>query len=255
MTDEPVINFRDRPRRPRPPGPAGNGDGATAKRLKLLRAGFSPLPLYGKEPPIYGKNNSTKGLTGWTDLGPITPEMIDMWAKTWPDATGTGVIAKDTPAIDLDILIEPAAIAAEAMVRERYEELGYFLVRIGLAPKRLIPFRTDEPFKSFAVKLLPPDAKPGDKPVKTIELLANGSQFACFGPHPITQKPYRWHPVEPGQIKREDLPYIREAEAQKLVDDIVEMLIRDFGYRRRAPALYGGRRRNSSAGNSLIGTL
>jgi hypothetical protein len=114
-------------------------------------------------------------LTGWTNLGPVTPEMIDMWAKTWPDATGTGVIAKDTPAIDLDILIEPAAIAE---VRERFEELGYFLVRIGLAPKRLIPFRTDEPFKSIEIKLLPPDAKPGDEPVKTIELLANGRQFA-----------------------------------------------------------------------------
>jgi hypothetical protein len=219
----------------RPNGDAEAPPTPTAQRLKLISAGFSPLPLYGKEPPIYGKNNSTKGLANWTNLGSVTLEMVEMWGKTWPDATGTGVLAKDTPAIDLDILIEPAAEAAEALVRERYEELGYFLVRIGLAPKRLIPFRTDEPFKSIEVKLLPPDAKPGDEPVKIIELLANGRQYACFGPHPITQKPYSWHPAEPGQIKREDLPYIREAEAQKLVDDIVEMLIRDFGYRRKEP--------------------
>jgi hypothetical protein len=41
-------------------------------RLRLLRAGYTPLPLYGKEPPIYGKNNSRGGLGGWQKLQRLT---------------------------------------------------------------------------------------------------------------------------------------------------------------------------------------
>ena len=33
---------------------------------------------------------------------------------------------------------------------------------------------------------------------------------------------------------REDLPYIREAEARALVDELAEMLVADFGYVRAA---------------------
>ena len=33
-----------------------------ALRLTLLRTGYVPLPLFGKVPPAYGKNNSRKGL-------------------------------------------------------------------------------------------------------------------------------------------------------------------------------------------------
>src|SRR5262249_47567469 len=37
---------------------------------------------------------------------------------------------------------------------------------------------------------------------------------------------------EPGQIKLEELPYIREEEANALVEAIVAILIRDHGYKR-----------------------
>jgi hypothetical protein len=33
-----------------------------ALRLALLRGGYVPIPLYGKTPPVYGKNNARKGL-------------------------------------------------------------------------------------------------------------------------------------------------------------------------------------------------
>ena len=33
-----------------------------ALRLTLLRGGYLPIPLYGKVPPAYGKNNKRKGL-------------------------------------------------------------------------------------------------------------------------------------------------------------------------------------------------
>jgi hypothetical protein len=200
-------------------------DGPTETRLQLLRAGYSPLPLFGKEPPN-GKNNSRRGLNGWTKLGQITPQMIAEWARTWPDAANTGVLTADMPTLDIDIHIERAAVAAENLARGRFEELGYFPVRIGKPPKRAIPFRTDEPFKKITADLIAPNGK-GER----IEFLANGQQVVVNGIHPDTQRPYEWHGGEPGQIPRADLPYIRESEARKLVEDIVELLVRDFGYR------------------------
>ena len=51
------------------------------------------------------------------------------------------------------------------------------------------------------------------------------------GIHPDTHRPYDWNGAAPGKIARQDLPYIHEAEAQALIDDAVELLCRDFGYR------------------------
>jgi len=179
-------------------------------------------------PPAYGKNNPHKGLAGWQNLTSVTDEMIDMWARTWPDAVNTGVLTRNVPALDLDILNEEAARACEDLVRERYEDAGYILVRIGLPPKRAIPFRSEEPFDKIVVSLIAPNGSEGQK----IEFLGNGQQVVVAGIHPETKQPYRWHGGEPSAVKRDDLPYTREAEAQKLVEDLVELLVRDFGYKR-----------------------
>jgi hypothetical protein len=52
------------------------------------------MPLYGKEPPIYGKNNKRGGLKKWQELHEVTAEQIEMWGKTWPDAVNTGASAR-----------------------------------------------------------------------------------------------------------------------------------------------------------------
>src|SRR5262249_36973768 len=90
-----------------------------AFRCKLATAGYCPLPLYGKTPPVYGKNNSRRGFDGWQKLNGVTRELIGMWARTWPDAVNTGVLTRNMPALDIDILNEAAAVAAEELVRER----------------------------------------------------------------------------------------------------------------------------------------
>ena len=115
-------------------------------RTNLLRAGYTPIPLYGKAPPVYGKNNSRKGLGGWQNLEDVSPEQLEMWARTWPDALNTGILTRAVPTFDADILNEDAARAVEDLVREHYEERGHILVRIGRPPKRAFLFRTEEPF-------------------------------------------------------------------------------------------------------------
>jgi hypothetical protein len=116
-------------------------------------------------------------------------------------------------------------------VRERCEtDRGHVLVRIGRAPKRAIPFRTDAPFKKITANLIAVGGSEGQK----IELLADGQQVVAFGIHPDTDKPYCWFGGEPGKIARDELPYISEAQAHQLVDDIVELLTREHSYRRAA---------------------
>jgi hypothetical protein len=146
---------------------------------------------------------------------------------TWPDALNTGCLTKHVPVLDIDLLNEEAARAIEDYVREHFEERGRVLSRIGKPPKRAIPFHTDIPFDKVVANVVAPNGAQ-----EKVEFLANGQQVVVAGIHPDTHQPYRWHGGEPGEIAREALPYIREEEAQKLVDEIVELLIRDFNYSR-----------------------
>src|SRR5262245_34352123 len=152
-----------------------------------------------------------------------------MWSRTWPDARNTGCLTRLMPALDLDILNEAAVLTIEDHVRERFEERGHVLVRVGRPPKRAVLFRTIEPFPKILANVVAPNGQ-----AEKVEFLGDGQQLACFGTHPETKQLYRWHGGEPGQIKLEDLPYIREEEAQALVNDVVEILTRDFGYVRAA---------------------
>src|SRR5262249_22492 len=107
---------------------------AQALRHQLRAAGFCSIPLYGKEPPTVKNNNKRKPMNGWQTLQEVTPEMINMWSKVWPDSDNTGVLTFNMPTLDADILNEGAARAIEDYVRERFEERGYILVRIGKPP-------------------------------------------------------------------------------------------------------------------------
>ncbi len=188
----------------------------TERRLLLVRAGFTPVPLHGKIPP----------LQSWQTLADVTPEQIGMWAKSWPDARNTGALTARMPAFDVDIVNEDAARAVEDLVRERYADAGVLMTRIGRAPKRAFLFRADEVFDKIEVSLIDRGGKQGEK----IEFLADGQQVVLFGVHPDTRRPYRWHGGKPGEIKLNDLPSIRQDEAQALIETAAELLVRDFGY-------------------------
>jgi hypothetical protein len=159
---------------------------AQALRHQLRNAGYSPIPLYGKEPPRYGKNNSKKGLRQWEELHDVTAEQIDLWTKIWPDAINTGVLTFRMPTLDIDILNEDAVRTIEDHVREHYEENGHILPRIGRPPKRAIPFRTEEPFKKIVVNLITTNGEEGQK----IEFLGNWLSVArCFSSGATARSP------------------------------------------------------------------
>jgi hypothetical protein len=202
-------------------------DDATACRLAIVRHGYTPLCLYGKEPPQFGKHNAARGLAGWQHLANVTSSQIYMWARVWPDALNTGILTALTPALDLDLLNELAAIDAEDLVRKRFEEHGRILVRIGKLPKRAILFRADEPFPKIEAAVTRPSHEGlGEK----LELLCNRQQLVVHGIHPETGKPYAWFGGSPWMIARDELPIIDAEQARQLIADIVDLLHREYAY-------------------------
>jgi hypothetical protein len=187
-------------------------------RNSLRCAGYSPIPVSGKRPVI----------ESWEQKLDTNRAEIALWGKLFPDASNTGILTRSTPCIDIDILNPEAAEAIEELARERFEERGFFLVRIGRAPKRAVLLRTDKPFKKIARSLVSPCSS--EVGPEKIELLADGQQVVAFGVHPDTGKPYSWHGGEPGKIKWEDLPYVSADEAQKFVEDAQQLLVSEFGY-------------------------
>jgi len=188
---------------------------ATACRKRLLSAGFLPLPVNGKAPPI----------AGWQDIA-ATNKIIDTWEKKYSDATNSGILTRTTPAIDVDIMLPDAADAVEALAREHFEERGCILVRFGKAPKRMILLRTDEPFKKILRIFIAPDGTE-----QQIEIMADGQQVVVFGTHKETKRPYSWHGGKPGETSREDLPYVRESDMLAFLDTAAELLIKEFGFK------------------------
>jgi hypothetical protein len=202
-------------------------------RQALADRGFTPIPVIGKAPPF----------KSWQKIENVSRSMLEAWGRNWPRATNTGILTRLTPTIDIDILNEPAAIAAEELARERFEERGYILPRIGKSPKRAIPFRTLDPFAKITVNLVTAGGGTGEK----IEFMCDGQQIVAAGIHPDTGKPYVWPLGNPTDIAHDDLPYISQAEAKQLVDDIVELLCRDFGYSRAAERPSKARKANGQA--------
>jgi putative DNA primase/helicase len=207
-------------------------DTVTDLRLKLRAAGFSPTPVNGK----------AAVLNGWQNKHDVNNDEIKLWDNLFPHASGTGILTQHTPVFDIDISNEEAAEAVEHLARERFEEAGRVLVRVGRPPKRAIPFRSDAAFKKISISLI---AANGDTSQK-LELLAAGQQLVAFGIHPETQLPYQWHGGEPGEIKREELPEIDEATARQLLEDAAELLIREFGYQRLPARPHKGNGANSA---------
>jgi hypothetical protein len=202
-------------------------DDATAVRIALAHNGYTPLPLFFKEPPIFGRNNQRKGLSGWQRLVNVTHAQILSWQQTWPSAVNSGILTAPNPALDADILNEQAAVAVENLVRDRFEERhGYVLVRIGQAPKRAILFCAHEPFPKISVALTRPGYEGlGEK----LEFLCDRQQLAAHGQHPSGVE-YRWFGGAPWTIPRDELPVINATEARQLISDIVDLLVREHGY-------------------------
>jgi hypothetical protein len=200
----------------------------TEIRHAMYQHGFAIIPVTGKNPAI----------DGWQNISANT-ELIDLWPKSYPFHKNTGVLTRDTPCIDIDIMNAEASDAVESLLRSRFEEHGMISARIGMSPKRAFLFRTDKPFAKLTLKLIAPNGK-GEK----IEILGDGGQVVVHGIHPDTKKPYEWMNGTPWEdIRAQDLPYMDETIAREFLRDAAELLTTEYGYKLQAepkPSANGG---------------
>jgi hypothetical protein len=183
-------------------------DRITTYRKQLLACGYWPVPANGKR----------INLSDWQNIR-ATPAIIETWAITRADHLNTGVLCRDTPFVDIDVTVEEVAEEIEALFEREIENSA---VRIGLPPKRAIPFRTDTPFKKIATQFKAPNGL-----VHKVEVLGDGQQIVVDGIHPDTKKPYHWHGAPPGpKLKREDLPLMTAKTAAAFVAAAAEIMRR-----------------------------
>lgn len=195
-------------------------NGFLATAATLVRGGYSVIPLgYAEKRPTGD---------GWVDTI-TTLESL----RSWPERGNIGVLTARTPAVDLDI--------KDAEFCERFElwvlkQVGDAPVRVGLAPKRLLVFRTLEPFRKVQSRAWI-DAK-GE--THRVEVLGQGQQFVAFGVHPDTRKPYRWITEEdPRTLAVDDLPLIDRDAAATIVAEF-ERRAEAAGWKPKGPKQLAG---------------
>jgi hypothetical protein len=218
LQDAPPVAPSDTPiQAPRRRVSASNPDAVTDFRLAMWRGGYSPLPCSGKRP----------AMNEWQRRHDTNEAEILLWDKVWPYDRNTGCLTRNTPTLDVDIADRNACRAVFEHIKGHFEGRGLVLCRSGNVPKFTVPFRTSTPFKKFEAKLIAPSGK------MKLEFLGDGQQFVVAGIHPDTGAEYRWWPADrnPSTVARGALPNIDEERARTLVDDLVELLIRDFGFK------------------------
>jgi hypothetical protein len=142
----------------------------------LIDNGYSIIPIaVGKKAPGFDNWSSAKS----------TKAQLQEWIESGHRYSGVGILTKRTPTVDIDVRNEEIALEAEAKAREIF---GDGPVRIGMAPKRLMMFRTDSPFRKMRSTKYQDEW--GD--LHQIEILCDGQQFVAYHTHPDTGKPYVW---------------------------------------------------------------
>lgn len=175
------------------------------KAVSLVENGYAILPIQsGEKRPTFN---------GWRQYQ-ATVERIE---REWQGNGNIGILTDRTPAIDIDIKDEAMALEMERVVLDL---LGDAPVRVGMAPKRLLVFRTNTPFRKVDSGFFT-DAEGVQHKV---EVLGEGQQFVAFGIHPDTRKPYRWVSLEsPGDdLHAEDLPLLTADDARTVVEAFIQ---------------------------------
>lgn len=171
---------------------------------KLIDQGYTVVPIQqGKKAP---------GFDGWQKSKPSKATVAE-WLKSGFKNAGVGILTKFTCAIDIDCLDEDAAQHFETRALEL---LGTAPIRFGMAPKRLLLYRTVEPFR----KLLSGVYEDEWSQRQQIEVLADGQQFVAFHIHPVTGKPYYWaDDRSPLTVRATDLTEITQAQIETLLEE------------------------------------
>jgi len=179
---------------------------------ELHRAGWDVVPIKPK--------TKRPTIDGW-QRG-FTTEQVDEMAANGYAAGSIGLLARKFPGADIDVLDQECADAIERCV---LDVLGPAPVRYGTKPKRLLIYRTDEPFAKVKVFLRGPDGDRGADGKKfAIEFLGDGQQYVVYGEHPDGFE-YTWPGRDgPGDLDVWDLSTITRSDVDRLISALPEYL-------------------------------
>lgn len=190
------------------------------KAVSLVENGYRIIPIaYGEKRP---------SISDWQHYEATAARVAAEWG-----ANGSiGILTGKTPAIDIDSTDQELAIEMEMFVTDM---IGDAPVRVGRAPKRLMLFRTNEPFtKRSSGFFIDPEGN-----AHQLEVLGDGQQFVAFGIHPDTKKPYRWVSLEtPADLRADELPVLTARGADAAVAEFVR-LCEARGWKRKTQASAG----------------
>jgi hypothetical protein len=167
-----------------------------------------------------GKRPGIRTSDGWQGLGvktfDATEELLDIW-----HAMGAGVglrCDRDTIGVDVDTL---SPEWSERICAIAFEMLGPTWLRIGMAPKILLPYRSSELIKYRVTRF--DDGMDPKKP-GLIELQAGVDKwYVVKGIHPGTRKPYSW---PRGVPHTDELPLVTAEKLDAFYDRLADELPR-----------------------------
>ena len=138
------------------------------------------------------------------------------------EGANIGLRAGRFPGVDIDTLDAGLALAIE---RVALETLGPAPVRFGRSPKRLLMYRTPEPFARMRLMI---EDKAGVQHL--VEVLGEGQQYLVYGTHPVTRQPYHWTTAVPAASA---LTAITASDVERFFDAVTAILVADgFNVRR-----------------------
>jgi len=179
--------------------------------VTLVANGWRPLPGHVEEKRPSIKNWQTYNARQW--------EMDELQAMINGQGQAHGetvclAVQRELVAVDLDILDEQQAQAAYDFA---LKFLGHTpLVRIGLAPKRVLIYRNDGTIKSR--KLHP------------IEIFAGSGQIVGFGYHAKAGRDYQWPNASPLELSARDecIPQINQYMLERFLNACWDVIPRKY---------------------------
>ena len=177
---------------------------------RLVTNGYAILPIGpGTKKPGRFQRGAWADYPEWNRHAErdTTEVEVATWSS-WPDC-GIGIVGGAVAAVDIDIAEDAElAIRIERLARERLGNTP--ALRIGRAPKRMLIYRTTEPFRG--IKRHP------------LEVLCLGQQFLAYAEHPDTGQPYSWPDDGLADLDIQSLPAIDATRAAAFLEEALALI-------------------------------
>ena len=168
---------------------------------RLVELGYEIVPI----------DAGTKRCTrpGWQNFR-AKEEDVQKWLANGSADAGVGIIARNTIAIDVDVVDEQIARSVGKHIFGKYDGES---ARYGKRPKFIIPFRVETPFTKIS------SSKFEDLEGRThqVEILGDGQYFVALGTHPDTQKEYVWKGAQLLEVEQKNLPTITRDQCLEII--------------------------------------